>query len=126
MLIYLQPAFYCNVSDAWLFPEKSKRLWVTFAGAYFEPGKGDRGCAGRSQNCGQGSGPQRQFESRIIAVAPTASNAKQPVLGRTVLVTTRLNNLEGLLKPEMTGHAKIYCGQHRLIYLPVALFDIPR
>lgn len=36
MLIYLQPAFYCNVSDAWLFPERSKRLWVTFAGAYFE------------------------------------------------------------------------------------------
>ena len=36
MLIYFQPAFYCNVSDAWLFPEKSKRLWVTFAGAYFE------------------------------------------------------------------------------------------
>ena len=36
MLIYFQPAFYCNVSDAWLFPEKSQRLWVTFAGAYFE------------------------------------------------------------------------------------------
>ncbi len=36
MLIYLQPAFYCNVSDAWQFPEKSRRLWVTFAGAYFE------------------------------------------------------------------------------------------
>ncbi len=36
LLIYFQPAFYCNVSDAWLFPEKSKRLWVTFAGAYFE------------------------------------------------------------------------------------------
>jgi putative peptide zinc metalloprotease protein len=36
MLLYLQPAFYCNVSEAWLFPEKSKRLWVTFAGAYFE------------------------------------------------------------------------------------------
>src|SRR5206468_3627959 len=36
MLIYFQPAFYCNVSDAWLFPEKSRRLWVTFAGAYFE------------------------------------------------------------------------------------------
>jgi multidrug resistance efflux pump len=36
MLMYLQPAFYCNVSDAWLFPEKSKRLWVTFAGPYFE------------------------------------------------------------------------------------------
>jgi putative peptide zinc metalloprotease protein len=36
MLLYFQPAMYCNVSDAWLFPEKSKRLWVTFAGAYFE------------------------------------------------------------------------------------------
>src|SRR5436189_2350861 len=36
LLLYFQPAFYCNVSYAWLFPEKSKRLWVTFAGAYFE------------------------------------------------------------------------------------------
>jgi putative peptide zinc metalloprotease protein len=36
LLIYFQPAFYCNVSDAWLFPETSKRLWVTFAGAYCE------------------------------------------------------------------------------------------
>jgi len=36
MLMYFQPALYCNVSDAWLFPEKSKRLWVGFAGPYFE------------------------------------------------------------------------------------------
>ena len=36
LLLYFQPAFYCNISDAWLFPEKSKRLWVTFAGGYFE------------------------------------------------------------------------------------------
>ncbi len=36
LLIYFQPAFYCNVSDAWLFPRKSSRLWVTFAGAYLE------------------------------------------------------------------------------------------
>lgn len=36
MLIYFQPAFYCNVSDAWLFPKKSHRLWVSFAGAYLE------------------------------------------------------------------------------------------
>src|SRR5919106_1504806 len=36
LLIYLQPAFYCNISDAWLFPEKRKRLWVTAAGAFFE------------------------------------------------------------------------------------------
>ena len=36
VLIFLQPALYCNVSDAWLFPERSKRLWVGFAGPYFE------------------------------------------------------------------------------------------
>ena len=35
LLLYLQPAFYCNVSDAWFFP-KSQRLWVSFAGPYFE------------------------------------------------------------------------------------------
>jgi multidrug resistance efflux pump len=35
-MIFLMPAFYCNVSDAWLFRERSKRLWVGFAGPYFE------------------------------------------------------------------------------------------
>ena len=34
LLLYLQPCFFCNVSDAYLFKEKSKKLWVTFAGAY--------------------------------------------------------------------------------------------
>jgi multidrug resistance efflux pump len=36
LLLFLMPCFYCNVSDAWLFKERSKRLWVTFAGGYFE------------------------------------------------------------------------------------------
>jgi len=36
ILIYFTPGFYANVSDAWLFPEKAKRLWVGFAGPYFE------------------------------------------------------------------------------------------
>jgi multidrug resistance efflux pump len=36
LLMYFQPALYCNVSDAWLFPERRKRLWVGFAGPYFE------------------------------------------------------------------------------------------
>jgi len=36
MLIYLQPAVYCNVNDAWLFAEKSKRLWVGAAGPYLD------------------------------------------------------------------------------------------
>src|SRR5215468_11115800 len=32
MLIYFQPAFYCDVSDSWMFPSKRQRRWVTFAG----------------------------------------------------------------------------------------------
>ncbi len=36
LLIYFHPAFYCDVSSAWQFPEKHKRLWVTFAGAWCE------------------------------------------------------------------------------------------
>src|SRR5262249_39432179 len=36
LLLFLMPCFYCNVSDAWLFREKSKRLGVTLAGGYFE------------------------------------------------------------------------------------------
>jgi putative peptide zinc metalloprotease protein len=34
LLMFFIPCFYCNVSDAWLFKEKSKRLLVTLAGAY--------------------------------------------------------------------------------------------
>lgn len=36
LMVFFMPCFYCNVSDAWLFREKSKRMWVTFAGGYFE------------------------------------------------------------------------------------------
>ena len=36
MLLFFMPALYCNVSDAWLFPEKRKRMAVVFAGAYPE------------------------------------------------------------------------------------------
>ncbi len=36
LLVFLLPCLYCNVSDAWLFPERAKRIHVTLAGAYFE------------------------------------------------------------------------------------------
>src|SRR5215207_9805223 len=36
MLIYFQPAFNCNVSDAWSFPERRARLWVTAAGGWIQ------------------------------------------------------------------------------------------
>jgi len=35
LLMYFQPCFYCDVSDAWLFDKKSQRLAVTFAGPFF-------------------------------------------------------------------------------------------
>lgn len=34
LVMFFTPCFYCNVSDAWLVPEKSKRLWITAAGGY--------------------------------------------------------------------------------------------
>jgi multidrug resistance efflux pump len=34
MLIYFQPAFYCDVSDSWLFPSRRNRMLVTLAGGY--------------------------------------------------------------------------------------------
>jgi multidrug resistance efflux pump len=33
LFLFLMPCLYCNVSDSWLFREKSKRLWVTAAGS---------------------------------------------------------------------------------------------
>lgn len=36
MVLYLQPAMYCNVSDAWSFPELRPRLWVTAAGGWIQ------------------------------------------------------------------------------------------
>lgn len=34
LFMFFTPYFYCNVSDAWLLPEKRKRLWITAAGTY--------------------------------------------------------------------------------------------
>ncbi|QDS98882.1 efflux RND transporter periplasmic adaptor subunit [Adhaeretor mobilis] len=34
LALFFMPCFYCNVSDAWLFRERRKRLWVGAAGAY--------------------------------------------------------------------------------------------
>lgn len=34
LFLLLTPCFYCNVTDTWLFPKKSHRLWVMAAGGY--------------------------------------------------------------------------------------------
>lgn len=36
MLLYLTPAFFANVNDAWSFQERRARLWVTAAGGWIE------------------------------------------------------------------------------------------
>jgi putative peptide zinc metalloprotease protein len=36
MLLYFEPAFFCNVNDAWTFPELKARLWVTAAGSWIQ------------------------------------------------------------------------------------------
>lgn len=36
MIYYLLPALYCNVSGAYLIPQRSRRLWVIFAGIYWQ------------------------------------------------------------------------------------------
>lgn len=36
MLVYFEPAFYCNVNDAWTFPDLRSRMWVTVAGSWIQ------------------------------------------------------------------------------------------
>ncbi len=36
MMFYFDLAFFCNVNDAWTFPERNARLWVTAAGSWIQ------------------------------------------------------------------------------------------
>ncbi len=36
MLLYFSPALFCNTNDAWTFHQRSRRLWVTFAGPWID------------------------------------------------------------------------------------------
>lgn len=53
----------------------------------------------------------------MTAIAPIASAPEDARHPRTVRVTTQLDNRRGLLKPEMTGHAKIHGQEQRLIQI---------
>jgi len=56
--------------------------------------------------------PTRYFEGKVDYIAPSA----HPVDGRQVVtVRAYLSNADGVLKPELTGIAKIYCGKRRII-----------
>jgi len=49
-----------------------------------------------------------------LSASPAGGAGKSP---STILVTTEIDNSAGLLKPGMTGVAKIYCGERRFIDL---------
>ena len=58
--------------------------------------------------------PERSFEGKVISIAPTAAQPDPLTREKTILVTTQLDNADLLLKPELTGTAKIDCGDRRL------------
>jgi len=59
--------------------------------------------------------PSHSFVGRVKAIAPAAA-IEDTGLGRKVVrVLIEMEGASGLLKPEMTGNAKIYCGR-RSIY----------
>jgi hypothetical protein len=53
----------------------------------------------------------------VVAISPVATKPDESHLSRMVLVTTQLDNESLLLKPEMSGMAKIYCGERRALDL---------
>jgi len=61
--------------------------------------------------------PETSFVGRVAAIAPAAVEEKQGLGERIVRVTTTIDNPSLLLKPEMTGNAKISCGQRRIVEL---------
>lgn len=59
--------------------------------------------------------PLESFEARVMAIAPVAIEPEDDRTQRTVRVRTEFENPRLLLKPEMSGQAKIYCGERRLL-----------
>ena len=56
--------------------------------------------------------PTRYFEGKVDFIAEKAHSED----GQQVMtVRSNLSNPEGVLKPELTGFAKIYCGPRRII-----------
>jgi multidrug resistance efflux pump len=62
--------------------------------------------------------PEKSFQGRVTATAPAAAQeAEETWRGKIVRVTTVIDNPDLVLKPEMTGNAKIYCGERRIFDL---------
>ena len=58
--------------------------------------------------------PTDEFEGRVDFIAPVAETVFNQ---RFIKIRTEVSNEDGMLKPEMTGVAKIHAGQRRIISL---------
>jgi hypothetical protein len=58
------------------------------------------------------SGALAQMQGSAPATVPRSA-----VTPKTVTITSEIDNSSFLLKPEMTGQAKIFCGKRRLVDL---------
>lgn len=62
--------------------------------------------------------PEVTFSGIVTEMAPAAVKEQQEAWrGKVFRVTTEIDNPAGLLKPEMTGNAKIFCGKRRVLDL---------
>ena len=61
--------------------------------------------------------PATSFSGTVTAIAPAVDQEEQGPGGRMIRVSTEIENASLLLKTQMTGHAKIYCGQQPLFDL---------
>jgi multidrug resistance efflux pump len=58
--------------------------------------------------------PQMDFQGTVTSIAPVAVKDEQALAERTLLVACSIKN-PGMLKPGMTGKAKIFCGKRPII-----------
>ena len=66
--------------------------------------------------------PWTSFHGVVTSIAPVATKAEDGQPARTVVVVTKLDNPSLLLKPEMTGNAKINAGDRRILDLMTRRF----
>jgi len=74
--------------------------------------------------------PERTFYGKVKSIAiaaqepgssgqsqggAAANTTRNPMAPKTVTVTTEIENSDLLLKPELSGQAKVYCGERRLL-----------
>lgn len=61
--------------------------------------------------------PEKSFVGTVTEIAPAAKPETEAWQGKVFRVTTEIDNATGLLRPEMTGNAKIFAGDRRIVDL---------